>query len=559
MEYGLEILAEEIEKFGMSEAFELLNSLVEKQFQNDLDAHLKVLDQNESLVAIEKSAAVTVAEFLRKLKDFRNCENQATELATCLIHPSNPIDIKNVYSRAQIKNRILTMPDEMNGKNISLLIISFHFLQDHQGMFGTASGISNLMKFYGNHFIKKEFWLRSGLGMPLIHSSINIHNENEIKRIPNICYDKLVDAIFIYEGWEAAKKFVINSLRIDEYARKLETAIQMGDPKTLVQEYFQRTGSPPPKYQAERIVGTAEHNPEFICKLHYNRFGSFVGQSETKNGAIRKLCEKIVVQLIKHPASKTLFSMIIADKINASKRVSDIKHVQKIPKNFYPISEAVEQYFDIKPDNFWMFQALTSKRQARYSRLPNNEVLSVLGATILDYFLWKHSGRRTATQKIVSRFCKKIANDLSLYESSKKILKNIDPKSDRLEDSICKAIIASMFLANQEAFFQKFPLFLEDWFNQNMKGVPELKIDFNDLNLERYDENFSYVMALQEYVQGKGMQLPSYTLNKTGPDHKPDLHASCQFVTKTAKGIGKNGKKAKNKAAFEMLKIVYQT
>ena len=80
---------------------------------------------------------------------------------------------------------------------------------------------------------------------------------------------------------------------------------------------------------------------------------------------------------------------------------------------------------------------------------------------------------------------------------------------------------------------------------------------FEELDLSKYDEHFSYIQALQEYVQSLGPVIPTFTKYKTGPDHLPLLYVTCKYQNYTIQSTGKNSKQAREKACYEMLKLLF--
>lgn len=552
---GINALSEKIDKVGMSEAFDMLNALVEEQFTNDLKIHLKILQKGESSNLSEKNAAITAIDFLTKLQNSRKCKNQAVELATCLVHPSLDLDIANVYSRAKIDARITKIPNMLHGRNAIYVIIIEHFLKKNYQIRYTAQGLNSLVAFFGNPYLRSNYWTKSKFGMPFVGNSLSIDNESEIKRIPSMCYDKLVDAIITYEGWEAARIFVIESLKVDQYASKFNLQIFMGDAKSLVQEYFQATGGTPPKYNVERIAESLDHKPEFKCEISYDRFGTIRSKSDTKTSATKKVAEKLVIAILKNLSSKSKMNNLIGKKLDQAKHHSFIKPIKDIPPNFYQFNEKIELFFGIKPKRHFLFEALTSQNQATKNKLPSHASLTILGAFLIQYFDSLEKGSSGNSQKSVPLFCAEIADKLSLHEYSSKLLYPSGERTQRIDEALCKSVIGALFLSNKNNFMEKFSIFYHDWYAKKNLSKKRINI-FEELDLSKYDEHFTYIQALQVYVQSLGSVTPTFTKYKTGPDHLPLLHVTCKYQNYTSQSTGKNSKQAREKACYEMLKLL---
>ena len=293
-----------------------------------------------------------------------------------------------------------------------------------------------------------------------------------------------------------------------------------------------------------------------MCKITYKRFGEVTSIAESKRKAEMIVAEKLLLKIKNHDETKIAINKIISNKLLEITSKENLEFIKFLPKTFYPMCGEVENFFGIKVNKFRLAQALTTKRQSRYTKLSHNDGLSLCGAHLTDYFLMEAAGRYSVgTSGLSPKFCSYICRNIDLYNMSKCLLPNLDPRSSRLEGTFVKAVISSLFLFDPIIFFDKFPKIVSNWFEQNKNK----NIEFNQkekLDLSSFDIYFSYVTELQQYIQKDSMDLPVYNTIKSGPDHSPTFQVSCEYKSHKTIAGGKKGKEARNKSAYKMLKLV---
>ena len=71
-----------------------------------------------------------------------------------------------------------------------------------------------------------------------------------------------------------------------------------------------------------------------------------------------------------------------------------------------------------------------------------------------------------------------------------------------------------------------------------------------------FDEKFSYVTVLQEFVQRQSPTLPKYSRTTTGAAHTAKHTAICTYGENATRGSSTRFVWARNAAAFDMLQVL---
>lgn len=130
-------------------------------------------------------------------------------------------------------------------------------------------------------------WLRMARGEELAGSR---------KRDSTLCdaFEAVVGAIFVAHGWDEARRFVQRHLapRIDELARSSRPGL---DPKTRLQELFQKTTAELPEYDVIAVEGPA-HARTFTAVVKWRGRELGRGRGSTKKAAERAAAEAALVR-----------------------------------------------------------------------------------------------------------------------------------------------------------------------------------------------------------------------------------------------------------------------
>ena len=102
-------------------------------------------------------------------------------------------------------------------------------------------------------------------------------------------YEALVAAVYLDQGYDQAREFVLSSFRED-----LEDFCRRGappeNPKSLLQEHFQAIGLPSPRYQVLTTQGP-DHDPLFTVQVVVDQDVMGTGQGGKKSDAERNAAQ----------------------------------------------------------------------------------------------------------------------------------------------------------------------------------------------------------------------------------------------------------------------------
>jgi ribonuclease-3 len=109
------------------------------------------------------------------------------------------------------------------------------------------------------------------------------------------CFEALVAAIYLDQGYPEARRFVLQVMQqeLDESCRQ---GIPRENPKSQLQEYFQGRGRPTPRY---RIVATEgpDHNPIFTVEVSVDDQVVGTGRGGKKTDAERAAAQDALARL----------------------------------------------------------------------------------------------------------------------------------------------------------------------------------------------------------------------------------------------------------------------
>lgn len=202
-------------------------------------------------------------------------------------------------------------------------------------------------------------------------------------------------------------------------------------------------------------------------------------------------------------------------------------------------------------------QALTHRS---YSRSVNNERLEFLGDSILNLIISRHIYQRfaDASEGDLSRLRAVLVKQASLAQVARDLglgefillgggeMKSGGHRRDSILSDAMEAVIGAIYLDSD--------------FNQTETVVLRLyEFQLNQLNQE--DNLKDPKTRLQEYLQGRKMEIPSYTVVKTsGKSHSQLFTVDCVLaeLDMHAEGQGSSRKKAEQLAAQKLLQRLNQ-
>jgi len=247
---------------------------------------------------------------------------------------------------------------------------------------------------------------------------------------------------------------------------------------------------------------------------------------------------------------KNIFQRIGSSQQNAGK---------KLPLDLKPLEKILQYTFKNKQ------LLLLAVKHRSYLSITNeneynsNERLELLGDAVLElitteylYHRFNTEDEGTLSQKrsiLVSRLVLgKIAGEMQLG-SFLLLNKGEEKTGGRTRHSnlanLFEAVLGAVYLDGGYAPAQKF--------------VNTFLLNHMDELLSQ-ESNFNYKSTLLEFSQAQGLGIPTYrVLKETGPDHKKEFFVSAELPDKrAARGSGSSKKKAEQKAAAELLRILNQ-
>jgi dsRNA-specific ribonuclease len=550
--HSLQQVKKDSELHGLTAALEALTASVEEEFRSELLRFEKKWDSIDSKKATEELFATRCSEFLEKLGRIRGKDNPSSNVVTSLYHPSFQADFSSIFRRAGLSGNPRTLPSPTAGKLLVDLSVSLYLLESKWVDDKSIGAYSNACRFLGSHALTERFWVDNDLGTPLVGRGFT-----EEKGLLDKAYKKLVHAIFLNEGFVAARNFVIDSLKPAAFLEIFSEEIEFGDVKTLLQEYAQEQGMKPPAYQFKRDPNSSDHDPTFEIKISLPKIGEISINAKSKKDGSKKLAEVAIIQLKRHSHSRDLLMRLLSKKSAAFRKERKPVSTQFIPNEVFDLAAKVKDEFGMEPDLYRLLQSVKTKSKGRSALnfIPDNDVMSLIGALALDFAIISSDAefRSLGIEGVHPRICDLIVDHLELKRVSRSIYQPIHDWGINADRQMAQALLFSLLINDQIEFFRKICAWIKtkDAFRETVER------SISDRNIpEVFDEKFSYATVLQEFVQKASTVLPEYSKITLGPTHAATHTAFCRYDSITTKGTSSRFVWAKNAAAFEMLKEI---
>lgn len=548
--HSLDDVRRDAELHGLTDALENLTSSVENSFRSELESFEKKWAAIESVKATEEVFSVRCIEFLEKLGRFRHKKDQANEISVSLCHPSFQTDFSNILRRAELAGSIRQFPASTVGKMLVDLILALYLLESKWVDDKSVGAFSNATRYLGSYALTEKFWVDQDLGSPLVGRGFT-----DQKGLLDKAYKKLVHAIFLYEGFFAAKDFVIASLEPAKFLNTFAEEIEFGDAKTLLQEYYQELGLKPPTYQYTKDPQSPDHDPTFEVSLQLQRFGRLQVDAKSKKEGSKKLAEKAIISIRRDKQSRSTLMQLLAKKSSSTQQERRPISAQSIPDEIFDLEKKLESEFGLEADYFRLMQALKTKSfgRSRYENLPDNDIISLIGSSILDFAIISSDSefRSLGIEGVHPRICDALATDFQLKSTSRAIYHPLHDWGVNVDRQMAQALIFALFINDQSAFFGS----MLKWIRSHQTFTESVSAAGGERALPKaFDEKFSYVTVLQEFVQQASPSLPKYSKITKGPTHAATHVAICEYEGNSTSGSSTRFVWARNAAAFEMLK-----
>lgn len=215
----------------------------------------------------------------------------STLLKTALTHSSFAYE-----NKVEFNEKMEFLGDSVLG----LAVTEFIFLRFPEFEEGDLAKLrANLVKAETLH----EIAVRLQLGdLVIISSGTEQAGGRENSSILADCLEAIIGAIYLDQGYESAKIFVLRNLEdrvFREAARK-----DLSDPKTILQELTMQERSILPNYKIVDQKGMA-HNPTFSAEVYIDgiSYGSGVGKSKKK---AEQMAATVALDRLEKAAKKSL-------------------------------------------------------------------------------------------------------------------------------------------------------------------------------------------------------------------------------------------------------------
>ena len=487
--------------------------------------------------------------FLTKLSEFRGSVKQANEVCCALYHPSFKSNFSNIFRRAEISGNVRLIPSPSVGRILIDFVLTNHLI-DTKWVWGkSVSALSNAAKVLGGSALAEKFWLDARLEPPLVNrgfSGEKYHTDNAFKR--------LAHAILLYEGYEAARDFIIKSIDPSQFISIFAEEIEFGDAKTLLQEFYQSHGVQPPRYTHSLVPDLPDHEPKFTVETVLPNLGRVSVIASSKAVGEMQAAELAILKLKSNSKSKACLYELFAKKTRSTKARHRRIAFDRVPPEIGSLSEKLEEEFGLKPELQGIFQALVPRRLGLIStgNYPDNDMASRSGALAIELALISVSPefRSLGVEGAHPRLCSLVLEKFDLIKVGRQAFRHEEEYGVPVQRQIVQALVYSMFRSNETSFLSQ----MCSW----VRAQPDLNAGDTKKHQgvktpDRFFEEFSYVTVLQEFVARTSPILPVYTFSKSGPDNLPQHKAFCAYNGETTSGTSIRRTWAKNRAAFKML------
>ena len=109
-------------------------------------------------------------------------------------------------------------------------------------------------------------------------------------------FEALVGAIYLDQGYEAARQFIIRLLR-ESYKRTDDQKFLINNFKSALQEHFQKESLPAPEYRTVTSVGP-DHRKTFIVEVYLGPYALAKAKGLSKKSAEQRAAQKALQSLL---------------------------------------------------------------------------------------------------------------------------------------------------------------------------------------------------------------------------------------------------------------------
>ena len=354
---------------------------------------------------------------------------------------------------------------------------------------------------------------------------------------------RLVDALFSLDFKPTYDFFTkyLNPLR--KFLVQFLYSLITDDPKTLLQEFAQAAPTEAlPQYEVQR-TGGQDHEPVFRCTLSFHSH-KFEGIDRGKAAAEKKAARAAADLLIATDRRK--LPRLIASTISGGmqRKKGGATSIEVPAEKLSSIRRAV----GISCSDVVISKCLTLRADIIHYGLSDaatNEEFAFCGSGLVQVIVQGQLGR------VRGRFSLRDGILACIKETRHNILRRT---REQLNETQYLDIVQAILYAEFQKGGYEAAMRVSD------KCILITRTDEAVHNLEQFQANVDYTSLLQEFVQQFGVDFPKYNYVQVSKKiHLPTFRCQASFQGFVAEATGNSKKRARQKAAHDLLKQLTRT
>ncbi len=188
-------------------------------------------------------------------------------------------------------------------------------------------------------------------------------------------------------------------------------------------------------------------------------------------------------------------------------------------------------------------EAFTHSTYANAHGGKDNERMEYLGDAVLELVVteWQYARHETAEEGALTRERQRLVCEDALYEAVNALGLGQYLRIEGGKANVGKKTVSSLFETVTAAIY----------LDGGYAPAKAFILTHGRLEEEAYPVN--HKGALQEFLQKRGEEPPTYEMKKTGKDNAPTFHARVRAMGMSAEGDGRSKKEAEQEAALLLL------
>jgi dsRNA-specific ribonuclease len=496
--------------------------------------------------------------FLKRLSDILDRRLPAA-IAIAIKHASVPDLSKSCSELSDFYQTRLDNP-RGSGQQAAYLAINHYLFK--RGFFENKS--REHASYICNYLFRSELianaWIRFDLGLLCTTWHYNFSE----KDIVTAFYTTITLLVKHDIPFEYIEQFVVSMLDPLSLLRNYEYDIFVTrDPKTCLQEYMQGFFSKSPSYETWPEDGRPAHDPLFHSQVTVPGLGVVRQSGRSKHEATVLAAESALEALRK--AKSPQFLKFEAVKVEAA--YGKVKCISQVWRPRYSQVVGARKWiteidFPFRlTDPKIVLNFSTASSQLRNGGCAHcNGVQSQIGSSIIGMVF--HGCDSTVRPEHKARLVYQYLRQHFKIELGESLIFGVSPEhGERFVDDILQSVVFSAFQHFRDELIKWLRHLINEgldsaaneWKDTESHGLSRLL-----LHLDYFDETVVYTTLLQEFTQSRSSRAkPEYSVSyDTMRPHAPNHQCRCGYEGVVSSGSGSSVKRAKNRAAFEMLKLI---